>query len=373
MQEIIRLRRELHRHPELSGCEIETTGRIIRFFEPLEPDAVVDGIGGNGVAVVFEGLEPGPTVLLRAELDALPIEEENRFAHRSGCPRVGHLCGHDGHMAILAAVGGDLSARRPARGKVVLLFQPAEETGRGAAAVAADPRFAPLRPDFAFALHNLPGFSLGDIIIREGVFSSASRGVVITLKGKTAHAAQPETGSSPALAMSEIIRQLVNLPAASSAAGGPVQTTVVGARLGEKAFGTAPGRAEVWATLRVEADDDMVGLVHRVEQLVAAAAATSGLEYGLAHEDVFPATVNAPRAVELVRLAAGSQPVRVMDKPFAWSEDFGHLAALCDGALFGLGAGVEAAALHDPRYDFPDELIPIGADIFQRIIAQCLA
>ena len=130
----VELRHELHRNPELSGRERETARRIADFFAPLGPERALEGLGGTGLAFVFEGADAGPTVLLRADLDALPIREANDFGHRSQVDGVSHKCGHDGHMAILAESGRRLARRRPARGRVVLLFQPSEETGAGAAA-----------------------------------------------------------------------------------------------------------------------------------------------------------------------------------------------------------------------------------------------
>ncbi|MBE9080318.1 amidohydrolase [Romeria aff. gracilis LEGE 07310] len=236
------LRRRLHRQPELSGAEFQTAQQILHFFADLKPDETLTELGGTGVAFVFSGAEPGPTVLLRCELDALPIQEENTFAHRSTAAGCAHKCGHDGHMAILAAVGIQLAAQRPLRGRVVLLYQPAEETGQGAAAVIADEKFSQIRPDYVFALHNLPGQPLGQVVVRSGTFSCASRGVTITLLGKTAHAAQPETGISPAAAMCQLIDELSQLPTRLGFGDELAFATVVGARLGEKAFGTSPAK-----------------------------------------------------------------------------------------------------------------------------------
>ena len=164
MSSAAELRHELHRHPEVSGFEAETAARIFRFFEPLQPDEVLRGLGGHGAAFVFSGAEPGPTVLLRCELDGLPIRELSQAAHCSTVDGRSHACGHDGHMAILASVGETLSTARPPKGRVVLLFQPAEENGGGAEAVIRDTRFPKIRPDFVFALHNLPGFPLGQAV-----------------------------------------------------------------------------------------------------------------------------------------------------------------------------------------------------------------
>ena len=369
---IVQLRRELHRHPELSGGESATAARMQQFLGDLQPDELVAGLGGRGLAAVFAGADPGPTVLLRCELDALPIEDQGPHAHRSAHPGVGHQCGHDGHMAILAAVASHLAQHRPRHGRVVLLFQPAEETGEGAAAVVADPRFASLRPDWCFALHNVPGYPLGQLLLREGAFSCASRGMSIELIGKTAHAAQPETGLSPAPALCRLIAALSSLPAGLAAEGEICFATVVGAKLGEQAFGTAPGQASLWVTLRSERNESMQRLVAHAEALVASIAGESGLRHAIAYQDVFPATCNAAEAIAQLRCAAAGRSAQWLDQPFRWSEDFGHFTELARGAMFGIGAGENSPELHHPDYDFPDALIAQAAEVFIDLVRECL-
>jgi len=370
---VIRLRQDLHRYPELSGREGGTARRIIQFFASLNPDSIIEGIGGNGVAVVFSGEKRGPTVLLRSELDALPIAENIETSYCSTVSGISHKCGHDGHMAILAGVGAGLAVKRPPRGKVVLLYQPAEETGEGAAAVLQDPQFAEIRPDYAFALHNLPGFPLGQVVIRHGTFACASRGMTVRLAGTPAHAAQPETGKSPTDAMCRIIQRLSSLPAGLVPAAETAFVTIVGAALGEKTFGIAPGKAEVWATLRSEINDTMAGIVAYAERAVHECASSGGLDVAVDYQEVFPATVNSQHAVDLVRSSVAPESLHDLAKPFRWSEDFGRFTAVSEGALFGLGAGSTMPDLHNPGYDFPDALIPLGVQIFGRIVDACLA
>ncbi|MEA3363232.1 MAG: amidohydrolase [Thermodesulfobacteriota bacterium] len=373
METIIELRHELHRYPELSGVEAETAKRIVQFFKRLSPDGILENLGGSGVAVVFSGTTPGSTVLLRAELDALPIQESNSMPYCSTNAGVAHKCGHDGHMAILAAVGRELATERLTKGRVILLFQPAEETGAGAAAVIADPRFAEITPDYVFALHNLPGFPLGHVVMRSGSFASASRGMAIQLCGRTAHAGQPETGLSPALAMTQIIEQLSSLPAGIASPLEVAFATIVGAKLGEKAFGTAPGEAEIWVTLRSETDDSMAAIVSYAEQVVTAITTRYGLEYAIEYSDVFAATKNTEAAISIIRQSINEHAVVELERPFRWSEDFGCFTAISEGAIFGIGSGEETPELHNDNYDFPDQLIAPAAQIFMRIIDQVLA
>lgn len=363
---LVTLRHQLHRYPELSGKETRTANTMLEFFQPLHPDQVITGLGGTGLAFGF-GTRPGPTMVLRCELDALPIQETTSHTYGSRHPGIGHQCGHDGHMTILAAVGQSLASERPKRGQVILLFQPAEETGSGARAIADDARFAALQADYVFALHNMQGYPLGQIVVREGAMTCASRGVCVQLEGRTAHAAQPETGRSPAPALAALIQLFNALPERLQLEQELAFATVVGARLGDKAFGTVPADAELWATLRSASDRTMQRMLDALNQDLQARCAADGLSWQLSFSDVFPATHNHPAAVQLLRTANAGQDLIAPQEPIRWSEDVAHLFANSKGALFGLGAGTDTAALHDSSYDFPDALISIGRDIFLRL------
>ncbi|MCG7394293.1 amidohydrolase [Microvirga sp. ACRRW] len=372
--ELTEWRRALHRHPEISGEEAWTAQTAQALLASSGADRIVGGLGGHGVAGIFEGREPGSTVMFRAELDALPIEEISQAPHRSSIPGKAHLCGHDGHMAILAALARGLSRQRPQRGRAILLFQPAEETGAGAAAVVADPKFREIAPDFVFALHNLPGMKFGKVALIEGPVSCASRGMRIVLTGKTAHASMPETGLSPMNSLAHLMPALTGL-----GSGGPMDqsfamVTVTHARIGEPAFGIAPAHGEIWATLRTLTDAGMDGLVAKAERLARDAAHASGLSVEISYNDIFCHCENAPEAVAHLRHALDAEgvPHDRGDLPMRPSEDFGHLGANAPAAMFFLGAGEHHAALHNPDYDFPDDLIGIGARVFMRTLRDLL-
>lgn len=164
---LVRLRKELHQHPEVSGKEIETSRRILSFLENYQPAELITELGTTGVMAIYKGKKAGKTVLFRCELDALPTEETNDFEHRSLNNGVSHKCGHDGHMAILCGLAAELHQNKPKSGTVVLLFQPAEEDGSGAQKVLLDPKFATIQPDYVFALHNLPGFPRHQIVVKK--------------------------------------------------------------------------------------------------------------------------------------------------------------------------------------------------------------
>jgi amidohydrolase len=368
MNSLIALRKQLHLYPELAHQEKHTAQIILDFFKDLCPDKTLKNIGGSGLVFIFSGKKPGPGVLLRAELDAVPIHEKNSFVYRSKNAGIAHMCGHDGHMAILCAVGKRLSEQRPESGQVVLLFQPAEETGQGAAAVINDKKFLQICPDYAFALHNLPGFELGKIVLKSGPFASASLGISIKLVGLSAHAAQPETGKSPTAAMVRIIESLFCPPAHILDHSSHPIITVVGAHLGAKTFGTAPGQAEIWATLRAETDEYIKTLLKYAKDTAENVAAHESLKITITVEDVFPATINSKSAAAILHSITPKPKLVKPDKAFRWSEDFGHFSKICETAMFGLGAGRKCTNLHNPDYDFPDELIETGANLFIKII-----
>lgn len=370
---IVDFRKELHQYPELSGHEKETAGRIVRFVEKSQPDEVLRGLGGHGLAFVFNSGKPGPVVLFRTDMDALPIEEVNTFKYKSVADGVGHKCGHDGHMAIMSLLSRKIAAQRPRQGKAVLLFQPAEETGEGAAKVINDPQFEKIQPDMAFALHNLPGYGLHEIVVRENNFASASKGMIIKLKGVTSHAGEPENGINPARATSAIISDFLALPQDEQFKDF-VLITMIHVKIGERAFGTSAGYGEVMATLRSYRNDDMDVLTARAEAIVKEAAEQDGLEYTIEYTEEFPATVNDRQCNSMVIAAAEKEglTIRKPEQPFRWSEDFGQFTSRYPSVLFGLGSGTEQPQLHNPDYDFPDEIIDTGAEIFFNIYRKIL-
>lgn len=370
-QDIVELtawRRNLHKHPEISNEEEWTAKEVVNFLEDTGPDRVLTSLGGHGVAAIYESGMAGPTVMFRSELDALPIHEVSGAPHSSLVQGKSHMCGHDGHTAILAALGRQLGRRRPARGRVVLMFQPAEETGNGAAGVVADPRFGEIAPDFAFSLHNLPGVPLGEVRLKPGVVNCASRGMRITLEGKTAHSSMPETGVSPMVAVSQLMPALPALGSGTFADDSFSMVTVTHAMMGEAVFGIAPGHAEVWATLRTRRDDLMASLCAAAEALVTSIADKNRLSARYDYHETFVASVNAPEAVEHLRLALDEEGVVHAEEnlPMRASEDFGVFGHNAASAMFFLGAGERHPALHNPDYDFPDDLIPIGSRVFMR-------
>ena len=250
---------------------------------------------------------------------------------------------------------------------MVLLFQPAEETGAGALSVLEDERFESIAPDWIFALHNLPGENFGELQIKSGPFAAGSVGAIFHLRGSTSHAAYPEQGRSPAPAVAQLIQDLDGLSDSVNAGDGIAKLTIIHARIGEPAFGTTPGEAEVMATLRSDREEILERLRDGIVDQAQRIARAHDLELTYSWTDHFPVTMNHPEAVSMVEAVAGARGVDVAlrDKAYPWSEDFGWFTRRFKGAIFGLGAGRDHPALHSPGYEFPDELIPLGIVLFE--------
>jgi metal-dependent amidase/aminoacylase/carboxypeptidase family protein len=270
-------------------------------------------------------------------------------------------------MAIVASLAELLHEAPPTHGSVVLLFQPAEETGAGARLVLDDPAFSEIRPDVALALHNVPGYPLGSVLLRDGVFASTARSLLVELGGRTSHAAEPGSCLSPTPALAEILSVW---PTARHSVKSRALVTVVHARLGEPALGTSPGNAIAIATLRAESNAVMELLAERCQYLAERIAEAHGLSARSEWLEEFPCTESDPsvnRAIERAALDAGLT-VEHLTAPFAWTDDFGNFTEEITGAMFGLGSGEGTAPLHSPDYVFPDELIPVGAGLLRRVV-----
>ena len=372
MENLIELRHILHAYPELSGNEKLTNGLLNEWVKQTQPDLLIEKIGGYGLAAVYKGAAPGKRIMIRGDIDALHIPEPNDLPYRSQNQGISHKCGHDGHATILCGLAQWLGEQRPDHGEVVLLFQPAEETGQGAKAILEDPLFGQIKPDVAYGLHNLPGSPKGQIVVREGCFAAASFGLKLTFDGRTAHASQPETGHSP----SELLAQLIHILEKKRELlkeVKPLTTFVIThAILGEETFGVTPGHAEIWLTLRSYDDRNLQVMASQIIELCRAKAKDYLFDFDFSEHEAFAATNSNDDCVRTIEQAAQNLELNLshLEAPFRWSEDFGRFGSICPVGFFGLGSGVTQPALHDPEFDFPDDILEIGMGMFWEIIRQ---
>jgi amidohydrolase len=362
-------RKELHQIPETAFEEEQTAKKVISFLQQSNPDKIESEIGGFGLLAFYQGKESGKTLLFRAELDALPIAESNDFDHRSKHQGKGHKCGHDGHMSILLALSLMLE-KREFSGKVILLFQPAEETGEGAQAMMKDSRIQNLKVDKAYALHNLPGFQKSKVIYKDEIFAAASKGVIIKLQGKPSHASHPKDGINPALAVAEIIQAFYEVPQMQTTLEEVALITPVGMKMGQKAFGTSAADGEVYATIRTYRNETMDKICEVLESRIKSIADGFGLQFEISYTEEFKAVVNEEGSnASLIKSCEKLDFEKEQaSSPFPWSEDFGQFSKQFPICFFGLGSGEDHPQLHNEDYDFPDELIETGSQLFYEII-----
>lgn len=341
------------------------------FISAFNPDEIIENLGGHGIAFVFNGLSKGKTIMFRCELDAIQVEEQSTVSYKSINSGVSHTCGHDGHMTIMAGLAQHLYENKLEKGRIVLLFQPAEETGSGAKAVIEDQKFKEIEPNFIFALHNLPGFEESQIIIKENEFASASKGMKIKLKGKSSHAAEPENGISPTFALALIIYELEHFCDEFDFFS---LITITYAHLGEKKFGINPSELELGATFRAHNNKNLEEISFLASESIREIGSCEGLECKITWHEEFSSTTNDPYCIDIIKKAAieNKFETHILEIPFKWSEDFGTFTQKYPGALFGIGAGKNLAQLHNPDYDFPDEIIETGIDMFKSIIKKLI-
>ena len=375
------IRHNLHEHPQTAGCEEYAHDTIVKHLQGLHPTKVYTHVGGYGVIAVWEGvghqdiktsrhqdngsqsLEVSksrslqyPTIAFRADTDALPI---------------GHRCGHDGHTTILLRLAELIDEKISIfnfQFSILLLWQPAEETGTGSMAVLESGILQQYNIKAFYALHNLPGYPLGTVVLCPRTFAAASTGVVYHLDGRETHASTPELGINPGLAVAEIIQRISGL-SRSGENSEFRQSTLICVRVGAPAFGTSAGHGEVMFTLRAFTNDEMEHLLAEANQAVDEIALRYGLKVSRSLVEPFRATENNGDCVEAIEKAAEEVPLRVryQMEPNRWSEDFAEYLLEFPGAMFGIGSGEHHPELHHPSYDFPDDIIEPAARLFLQL------
>jgi hippurate hydrolase len=365
--EFISLRRDIHRHPELAFAEHRTAALVADKLEAWGY-AVERGIGGTGVVGTLLRGKGNKRLGLRADMDALPIDEASGASWSSTHPGVMHACGHDGHTAMLLAAARHLAEQGSFEGTLHLIFQPAEEGGGGALRMMADGLFERFPCDAVFAMHNMPGVAQGHLVLREGAAMASSDYATITLNGIGGHGAMPHHTADPIVAAASIVMALQTVVSRNI---DPLQAAVitVGALHAGKANNVIPAIATLELSVRALDREVRAKLEQRIKALVAAQADSFGVSAQLDWRPGYAVLVNTPAETLFARQVAlelvGEEKVTLQGPPLTGSEDFAFMLERVPGSylLIGNGTGDAAGAcmVHNPGYDFNDDNIAIGA------------
>jgi amidohydrolase len=375
-RELTSIRRELHANPELGFEEHFTSEAVARRLAKWGVDEVHRGIGRTGVVAVIRGRETrsARTIGLRADMDALPMHEENEFAHRSRKAGLMHGCGHDGHTTMLLGAARYLARTRNFDGTVHLIFQPGEEGFAGAQAMIDDGLFERFPCDAVYAMHNWPALPPGTIAVRPGPMMAAADRITITIEGRGGHGAHPYQTIDPVLVAAHIITAAQSIVSRNVR---PLDSAVVSLCAIEAgnpgAMSVIPREARLVGTVRTFSPEVQDMIEARLSALVASVATAFGAKARLHYERIYPATINSRDEAlfgqSVARELVGDE--RMIDdlEPSMGAEDFSFMLRVRRGAYFRLGQGgaESGCLLHNTRYDFNDEILPLGAALFSRL------
>lgn len=372
MDDLSKIRKYLHQNPEVSGEESETASYIAHKLNDIGIRKVHQDFSQHSLLAEINGKEKGKTILFRCELDALPIKEENDFEYASNEEGVSHKCGHDGHMAIMIGLAKSLIENPPEYGKFLILFQSAEETGKGAKSVLDSNFLDKFNIDYAIALHNVPGYPLSSIICKEGVFTPSVESINIELIGRTSHAGEPDKGTNPSNAISEIINYFNSLHEPDMNKPNYFVVAPIHIKMGEEAYGTSAGHGNIGYTIRSTNFEYFKTQKSEIENKIGQITSRNDLEYKLTWLESFSANINNKKVVSMIKQSCDKLNLNYISRPtpFDWGEDFGLFTQHFDGAMFGIGSGENTQNLHDDRYDFPDEITPKAIQLFQELAKQ---
>jgi amidohydrolase len=373
--EIREWRQDFHAHPELRYDVHRTAAAVAQKLKSFGCDEVVSGIGRTGVVGVIRGRKPGKKVIgLRADMDALPIEEETGLPYQSTVPGKMHACGHDGHTAMLLGAAKYLAETRNFAGGAVVIFQPAEEGGAGALAMVKDGLISRFGIQEVYGMHNYPGVPLGAFAIRTGSMMAAADHIEIELEGKGAHAARPHLGIDTILVGAQIVNQLQSIVARNV---DPLESGVVSICMFQagQTDNVIPQHAKLLGTARSLKAEIGELLRRRIGEVVEGTARLYGASAKITYTNAYPVVVNRPRetafAADVAREIVGKDKVNTDIAPVMGAEDFAFMLQECPGAFIFVGNG-DSAGLHHPAYDFNDEAIPIGTSFWVRLAEAAL-
>jgi len=375
---LIAIRHDLHRHPELGFEEVRTQGVVQTWLREhgYAPRVAAE----TGVVADLEPIAGGTTIALRADMDALPMDEMTDLPHRSLEPGRAHACGHDGHTAILLGAAAILARHRASfEGNVRLLFQPAEEgvRGGGGRVMVAEGGLDGVAE--VYGLHTWPDWPAGELRVAPGPVMAQVHTFFVHVKGRGGHGSQPQLCRDPIVAASQLVTSIQTVVSRGLGYEGGAVVSVCSFQAGTT-NNVIPDEARLSGTIRTFDSQTTGRVLERLREVARGTADTFGVEVALEVEEGYPVLVNHPVCAEAVArvgeqvLGAGS--VSAHDLPMAGGEDFAYYAEHCPAAFFFLGAGrpgEDTPGCHHPDFDFDDDLIPVGIELFLRIVADRLA
>ena len=381
-EELTAIRRDIHAHPELGFEETRTSDLVAQKLHEWGIDEIHRGLARTGVVGLIRGARPdnGSMVGLRADMDALPMQEHNQFAHASKYAGRMHACGHDGHTATLLATAQYLAQHSDFDGTVYLIFQPAEEGGGGAKAMMDDGLFSRFPMDAVYALHNWPGLPVGTVAASAGPVMASSNEFKLVLRGKGCHAAMPHLGRDPVVAAAALIQAWQSIVSRNLK---PIDDSVISTtilRAGE-ASNVIPETCTLEGTVRTFSLEVLDTIEARMREMADAIALAYGCVAEFHFERNYPPTINHAAQAQIVQTAAtavlGSARVQAQE-PTMGAEDFAYMLQAKPGCYFFLGNGdgehrssghgMGPCTLHNPSYDFNDALLPIGIQIWAALV-----
>jgi hippurate hydrolase len=371
-KEVTAWRRDFHENPEILYEVHRTAGIVADKLKEFGCDEVVPGIGRTGVVAVIKGKtdNSGKVIGIRADMDALPIEEGNDVPHKSKVPGKMHACGHDGHTAVLLGAAKYLAETRNFDGTAVMIFQPAEEGGAGADAMLQDGLLERFGVQEVYGLHNMPGIPIGKFAIRPGPLMAAADRFDIEIEGKGGHAARPHEGVDTLLVACQVVTALQSIVSRNV---DPLQSAVVSVcsfKAGDT-FNVIPQKARLLGTVRTLTPEIRDLCETRVRAIVETICAAYGATVKIDYSRGYPVTRNHAEQTDFIVQVAnevgGADAVDTSIAPLMGAEDFSYMLEKRPGAYIFLGNG-DTAGVHHPKYDFNDEAIPYGVSLWAKVV-----
>ncbi|MBB5223204.1 hippurate hydrolase [Amaricoccus macauensis] len=366
-------RRDIHAHPEILFDTHRTSGLVAEKLRGFGVDEVVEGIGRTGVVGVIRGRETGSghVIGLRADMDALPMPEATGLDYASQTPGAMHACGHDGHTAMLLGAAQYLAETRNFDGTVVVIFQPAEEGGGGGREMVEDGLMDRFGIQRVYGMHNLPGLAVGAFAFRPGPIMASSDTFSIVITGRGGHGAMPHTGIDPVVTAAQMITALQQIASRNTDPLKPAVVSVTSLRTSSNASNVIPEEVELIGTARALDGETQDLIERRMGEVVAGIAAAHGASARFTYDRDYPVTANHPDetafAASVAREVVGAARVDAEAPPMMGAEDFSFMLNERPGAIVFVGNG-DTAALHHSKYDFNDEVIPVGCSYWVRLV-----